>query len=540
MARKKRFQYTVLLILLALGLAIAACGKQEEAPKKGDTEYIRLSLFCDVNFWKPPQWEIKKDSITGKISEKTGVVIDTNVPAQDADKQLSLLLMNGELPDMISVTDNTMISQLVDSGKVWDLEEFFETYLPDSHILRDFPQDVLKMLKERDGGWYAWPSHIDSDDAREQWPPSAECYADEKEYLWNCGIIWNKKLLDELGISIQQLQTKEQVFHAFSMAKEWNRMQKDKKIIPLLVDGIDYQEFTLDFLQETFGMLPVGEDGAYRSAVLQPETKEALQFLNQALREGYMSPEQLTWQNLTVKDTLAGGQVLCFIGNIANSDINALEWVSSGQIRSDSGKSPVWGKRNTSATGWLNTFLSKSCEHPKELAVWLDYMTSEEGLLLWDCGLQGVDYELDQTGLVRRFTQEENPDKNEISVWWPFGNLAWLWSVLAPYEEGSQEDAASKIKVAYAKTEGTKIYDASLIDISLEGEEKKLEETLNAYARKEISVLLLTGSPEEFEEKYKSLIEALEQKGIRELDKQKNSLYQQKCREAGESICPQE
>lgn len=540
MARKKRFQYTVLLILLALGLVIAACGKQEEAPKKGDTEYIRLSLFCDVNFWKPPQWEIKKDSITGKISEKTGVVIDTNVPAQDADKQLSLLLMNGELPDMISVTDNTMISQLVDSGKVWDLEEFFETYLPDSHILRDFPQDVLKMLKERDGGWYAWPSHIDSDDAREQWPPSAECYADEKEYLWNCGIIWNKKLLDELGISIQQLQTKEQVFHAFSKAKEWNRMQKDKKIIPLLVDGIDYQEFTLDFLQETFGMLPVGEDGAYRSAVLQPETKEALQFLNQALREGYMSPEQLTWQNLTVKDTLSGGQVLCFIGNIANSDINALEWVSSGQIRSDSGKSPVWGKRNTSATGWLNTFLSKSCEHPKELAVWLDYMTSEEGLLLWDCGLQGVDYELDQTGLVRRFTQEENPDKNEISVWWPFGNLAWLWSVLAPYEEGSQEDAASKIKVAYAKTEGTKIYDASLIDISLEGEEKKLEETLNAYTRKEISVLLLTGSPEEFEEKYKSLIEALEQKGIRELDKQKNSLYQQKCREVGESICPQE
>lgn len=98
-----------------------------------------------------------------------------------------------------------------------------------------------------------------------------------------------------LGISIQQLQTKEQVFYAFSKAKEWNRMQKDKKIIPLLVDGIDYQEFTLDFLQETFGMLPVGEDGAYRSAVLQPETKEALQFLNQALREGYMSPEQLTW-----------------------------------------------------------------------------------------------------------------------------------------------------------------------------------------------------------------------------------------------------
>ena len=91
---------------------------------------------------------------------------------------------------------------------MWDLEEFFKTYLPDSHILKDFPEDVKQMLKERDGGWYAWPSHIDSDDAREQWPPTAQCYADEENYLWNCGIIWNKKLLDQLGISIKNLRTK--------------------------------------------------------------------------------------------------------------------------------------------------------------------------------------------------------------------------------------------------------------------------------------------------------------------------------------------
>ena len=539
MERKKRYQYTILLFLMVSGLTFAACEGQKETQEKKDAEYVHPSLFCDVNFWKPPQWETKKGSITGEISEKTGVVIDTSVPAQDGDKQLSRLLVNGELPDMASVTDSTMISQLVDSGKVWDLEEFFETYLPDSHILRDFPEDVKEMLKERDGGWYAWPSHIDSDDARNQWPPTAECYADEEEYLWNCGIIWNRRLLDELGLSIEHLETKEEVLRAFERAKQWNQ-QKEEEIIPLLVDGKDYQEFTLDFLQETFGMLPIAKDGAYCSPILQPETKEALEFLNQALREKYILPEQLTWQNLTVKNTLSDGQVLCFIGNIANSDINALEWVSSGQIRSDSGKPSVWGKRNTSTTGWLNTFLSKSCEHPQELAVWLDYMTSEEGLLLWDCGQQGVDYELDESGLVRRFTQEEKPDKNETSAWWPFGNIAWLWSVLAPYEEGSQEDASSKIKVAYAKTAGTKIYNASLTDISLEGEEKRLEETLNTYIKKEISSLLLTESTEDFEEKYTALMDSLEQKGIRKLDKQKNSLYQQKCSEAGESICIQE
>jgi len=60
MERKKRFQYTVLLILLALGLAIAACGKQEEAPKKGDTECIRLSLFLRCKFLETASMGDKK------------------------------------------------------------------------------------------------------------------------------------------------------------------------------------------------------------------------------------------------------------------------------------------------------------------------------------------------------------------------------------------------------------------------------------------------------------------------------------------------
>ncbi len=528
-----------LSLCLLLTISLTACRgkpKTQEAPQMG---YIRFSLFCDVNFWKPPQWETKEGTITGEISKKTGVVIDTTVPAQDADKQLSLLLVNGELPDLSSVTDPTVISQLVDSGKVWDLEEFFQTYLPDSHILQDFPKDVRKMLEERDGGWYAWPSHIDSDDARKHWLPSAECYADEEEYLWNCGIIWNRKLLEILGISLEELGQKEQAIEAFARAKEWNQSQNREEIIPLLVDGEDYQDYTLEFLQESFGMLPIGEDGAYVSPILQPETKEALQFLNLALREGYVTPGQMTWRNLKVKDKLASGQVLCFIGNIANTDINALEWVSSGQLRSESGKSPVWGKRRTATTGWLSTFVSKSCEHPKELAVWLDYMTSEEGLLLWDCGQEGVDYVLDGSGLVRRLSPEESPERNETSVWWPFGNIAWLWSVLAPYEEGSQEEALSQIRVAYAKAEGTEIYNASLLDVSLEGEAMKQEEALNAYIRKTVSSLILAESQEAFEETYARLLQYLEQNGIHKLDREKDRLYQEKCREAGESLCLQ-
>ncbi len=163
-------------------------------------------------------------------------------------------------------------------------------------------------------------------------------------------------------------------------------------------------------------------------------------------------------------------------------------------------------------------------------------MTSEEGLLLWDCGQEGVDYRLDGSGLVERFSEAEKANQNETSVWWPFGNNAWLRSILAPYQEGSEEDALSQIKVAYAKAEGTRIYNAGLLDISLQGEAKQQEEALEAYIQKEIPRLLLAGSAEEFDREYAAFLECLEQDGICELDQEKDRLYQQKCRRTGETL----
>ena len=122
-----------------------------------------------MNHWNPPAWDLSEDSITGKITKKTGVQLDTTVPAQDADLRLKILMVNDELPDLISVTDETVLSQLVTSGKVWNLEEFLKKYKPDSHLFKDFPEDLKKEMIRRDRAWYALPSLIYSEDARAYW-----------------------------------------------------------------------------------------------------------------------------------------------------------------------------------------------------------------------------------------------------------------------------------------------------------------------------------------------------------------------------------
>ncbi len=120
----------------------------------------------------------------GGITKKTGLTFSYNIPAQDGDTKLNLMMVSSSdaFPDVITTVGPDMGKKLVQAGKVWQLEEFLKKYDPESHLLKDFPEDVKKQLVKRDGDWYAIPSHMGSDDARKVYPPV-------KHLLCRCGEI---------------------------------------------------------------------------------------------------------------------------------------------------------------------------------------------------------------------------------------------------------------------------------------------------------------------------------------------------------------
>lgn len=526
-------------ILLLTGVLLTGCGEKVPEKVPEQEEYVHVSLFMGVDFWHEPEWDVAEGTITGDISRKTGLAVDVMPRLEDPNRQLSLMLVNNDLPDVISVTDQTVISQLVTSGKVWDLEEFLKTYRPDSHILKEFPEDIKYELKKRDGGWYAWPSHINSRDARKIWPASAPCYQEAAEYGENKCIMWNRSLLKLLGLDAEELKTEEQVLEAFAKAK------KNPELIPLLIDGDSWQEHTLAFLQGTFGAEYVDDDGNYTDVILQPETKDALRFLNTAMQKGYMDAEQMTMSNDQVKETLAGGKVLCFVGNMANTSADMREWTSSGAIWSSSGKTPVLGKQQQASTGWINTFISRDCRYPEQIAAWFDYMTGEEGMLRWCYGDEGVHYTFDEKGRIR-LTEAGNAARAEyadggIEAWWMFVNTAWERSVLAPYEDGSTAEAEAELQTAYAKDERTVIYNRSLTDNLLrslpEGNMyEDMEKELEQWKKTQLSKVILASDDDRFEQEYQILLDGLAERNIQSLDAVKDMLYRERCREYGETI----
>ena len=516
----------MILITLSAGvLLFAGCGAgQKDIAKEEREPYVTASLFCDVNFWEPPSWSTGEGTITGDITEKTGLALDITVPPQNADAQLSLMLLNDELPDIISLTDETTISQLITSGKVWNLEEFLKKYCPDSHLLKSFPEDIKKELIKRDGGWYAYPSHMNSQDSRKIWKPSSKFYEDWTNYNDNNAVIWNRELLRKAGLTIEDVQTEEQVLAAWEQVKNMHLDVGGEAVIPLLVDGKGYSDPTVKFLEYTFGAERVDENGNYRDILLQPEAKHALLFLNEAIRKGYASPEQLTYENAKIKTLMAKGNVFCFIGNVANSGIDYTEWVSSGPIFSSGGETPVLGKNLRAPTGWLGTFISKDCSHPAQVAAWLDYMSSDDGLLFWSFGYEGSDYHLDDQGYV---VQTEKGEKASLDygqtgqgAWWMFDNFSWERSVLPEPEKGSSTEAEKEIFTAYGSHERTAGYDESLLpltaeDIPPESEEGILDAKIREYEKEQIPRIVLAESREEAEARYTEMTETLNRMGDR-------------------------
>ncbi len=528
------------IFILLLGVIfLTGCGSKGAVEgQEEESGYKSVTLFCDVEFWGAPLWDISEDSISGEISKKTGAVIEVIDKMEDADKQLSIMLANDNLPDVISVTDGTVMNQLITSGKVWNLEEFLKKYKPDSHLLKDFPEDIRYELEKRDGGWFAYPSHMSSPDNRKKWKPD-EYYRQETEFSWNLVIMWNKELLQELDLNVQELGKETQVLKALEKARKAG-ISEGKEIVPLLVDGEFFQQHTLHFLARSFGAEDIDENGNYIDYFLQPEMKTALAFLNTAMRNGYMTPDQLVYKNSRVKQLLNDEKVLCFIGNMSNTGASPSLWESSGAVFSETGEIPIYMQNLRRTTGWINTFISKDCESPKTVAKLLDYMTSDAGQRRWVYGTEGIHYTMDENRKIE-VTEDGTQAQADyiqsgVNVWWMFFNLDWSRSVVKAPDRFSENAMNNNIACAYARSSGVRSCDGTALQYLNEGykldeEYEQLEAEIEKWKEEQIKLVILAETEEKFESEYKNLVQGLIDRRVERLDDKKNEEYQKNCEE---------
>lgn len=522
----------------------------DNAASNGYDDYVTLQWFSDVGFWNPPQtWNTDPNTVQGVITQKTGVTFEMDIPPEDGEAKLSLMLVSGELPDVMTVTSEILIDKLVNSGNVWNLDELLETYDPDSHLFETFPEDIKQALILRDGGWYAYPSHMSSEDARAIYPPSDEYYSDAIKYRNGNAIMFNTNLMEEAGINIEDLTTEDDLLEAYKKIVDLGLTVDGAPVIPLLVDGKGYQEYTIHTLAEMFGGMPVDKDGNYVDIRLTPQYKHALKFLWKAVRNGFIDPEQFTMDTTATKATVLSGRVFSFIGNTANTGFSEQEnWVSPGPILSNTGDKPVMGMYYRVGTGWMQTFISKNTKEPERLAKWLSFMSSDEGMRLHYYGFEGEDYVLNEKGLVE--TTEEGRKKAEdqsitgVFAYWPFHHISWHdYATQAPTDilTGADGIVAMQVQNARGKSEHTVIYDNSPLSlpsnyIDPSSELGEAQTQIDQYTEAQITKIIMAEDEETFDSLYEEMIQKMKELGIEEIDAKINEQVQKQYEEFGVSL----
>lgn len=330
---------------------VTGVGQQEE---KQRVIPVRLTLFSDVSGWIPGEWSLADHTLTREISEKTGIAIEASVPAQDADLQLSLLLIKNRLPDLMIIQDPNMVKKLVSSGKVWDLDEFFDEYNTDASVRRAFDPSVRKKMIVRDGGWYCLPAGMNQNDLAGS----------------DISVIWNKELAAKYNITAESVDTVKGFTDVLEKAAR-DRKIYDKSMIPILLGGSEDNYRITEYFAGCFGAEETGlamwkEQGG----------KSALSLINGLLRKNILSPEYLAYSGAQTQDLLNNGKVLCFAGDVSHMDFDQDKWVCFGPVRLDEKTEPVRRCKDQSDAGWPCIMISKGCTDLADTGRFIDFMES--------------------------------------------------------------------------------------------------------------------------------------------------------------------
>ena len=533
----------IMILVFAVMLSGCGAGNSENASNASNAsntanketevkplEQVDVSWFTSIGFWPaPPQWDTTPGTIMGNITENTGVKFTFDVPPQDGDTKLNLLLVSSgdNFPDLITTVDQGMATKLASSGKVWELDEFLKKYSPESHLLKEFPADIKNQIVDTYGGWYYFPSHMKSADLEKQFPPSSPIFSDSKLGK-NQGVMVNKNLLEQAGLTLDDLKTESGFLNALQKVKDMKLTVDGQPVVPLQIDGKDYQKGgALMTLQQMFGATEINKDGNYRNILLAPGTKNAIQFLNKAYRGGYLDAGQLTMDNDATKARYASGSVFAFVGNMANIKYDP-QYVSPGAILSDDGSKPVFTHNTLPGIGWMKTFISKSTKHPEQLARFIDHISSPEGYINSFFGIKDVHYTVDDQGLITLTDKHKEVSEGDIAargglgVFWQFSNLTFEEHAkkAVTTEEGLAHAATFQ---AFGKTPGIERFNVAPLGLPSEfyapgSENVKIRDQIGQAAEIQISKMVMAKDQAAFDKYYDEYVDQLKKLNVDKLD----------------------
>lgn len=289
----KRVGRRLLTVTLAaaMGMSMVAYGAEEET----NTEYDPLGRYdetvsftlgshlrdysADLSDGGTPEKNAYKDYIKEKLNVEYEYVLES-YDVNDYATQVSLAITSGELPDVMYITDQNVLSELVENDLIEDLTDVYKNYASDlqKEMYASFDQDMFTKVTF-DGKIMALP----------------RCCPEPENLVWI-----RQDWLDELGVKIDEdgdhMITRDELKMAAKTFME-NDPGKTGNPVGITVTNLLAKEATtsLAVVNSSFGAdyryWFQADDGSVYNGSTVSEMKDALAWWADLYSEGILDPQ---------------------------------------------------------------------------------------------------------------------------------------------------------------------------------------------------------------------------------------------------------
>ncbi|GGJ38703.1 ABC transporter substrate-binding protein [Deinococcus roseus] len=367
----------ITLGLISLALSSAAFAQSINAS----------AFFADPN----PNWMNMQDDVGKVILQKTGVNLKAEYAIGDPDQKVNLLAASGQVPDLIAPKGAAGV--LIDADAMLDLTDLINKYAPNIKKVIGKQLNRMKFSNKNQGIFF-----IPNNDT------IGQIYFDNDA--------WFKLQLGAL---------KEQKYPKVKTLKDYEKVIADYvKKHPKTSDGkptiglsllADDWRFVISVTNPAFWATGGWDDGEWYidpktfKAVphhFRPEEKEYFRWLNHMNDIGLLDKESFTQKYDQYLAKIASGRVVGLID--ANWEIgdalNSLK--AAGKFDQMYGRFPAVMKSGMKAaynapTGFRGGYgigISKNAKDPVKLIKFLDFLSSDEGQVLINWGIEGKHYKV--------------------------------------------------------------------------------------------------------------------------------------------------
>lgn len=343
------------------------------------------------------------------VEEKTGIHIEFQHPTQGSEnEEFAVMVASGEYPDIIEHTWTSYSGgggAAINDGVIIALDDYMDQAPNLSALLEENPE-ISKMIKSSSGNYYCFPFLRGLET-----PNKTE---------FSSGLTYRADVLKELGFDTVP-----------ETIDEWEEVLRAAKAAGFSKPFTTRNEWVKDVWSPAFdnwGNFYV-DDGVVKNGLIEDSRKEFIARMAAWYDEGLLDNDWMQAdKKSTQTDFVAGNCVLGYapfgqgLGTYTQAMMEAdpnfkEEYIqAAAPVTSTKGKNAKFSKMNNifDQSG-VSAAISSQCKNV-EAAVWLlDWLYSEEGMICYNFGIEGVSYEMVDGKPVYTDVIMNNPDGMSVA-----------------------------------------------------------------------------------------------------------------------------